>query len=97
MSCGIAEGGVAVPNRSHLRLTTQGSLAELDGFPDRAQQHLVTVWLGQKLHCSCLHCAHRRRHIAVARNKNDRHIYSISSDALLYVETIEARKCNVQY
>jgi hypothetical protein len=41
-----------VPDRSHLRLTTQRSAAALDSLLHRAQQHLIAVWLGQKLHRS---------------------------------------------
>src|SRR5580704_6180592 len=92
-----AERRVTIPQRPYLRLVSKCSLAALDGVPDGAQQHVVPEWLRQELDSSCLHGLDRRRHVAVARDEDNRHVKPIDSDALLQIETIEVRKSNVKY
>src|SRR5713226_7965158 len=75
----------------------QCSLAALDGVPDRAQQHIITEWLRQELHGTRLHGLNRHRHITVSRDEDDWHVNPFDSDALLEIETVKARKRNVQY
>src|ERR1700732_1277591 len=75
----------------------QCSLAPLDGVPDRVQQHVVAEWLGQKFHSARLHGLYRHGHIAVACDEYDWHVNPFDSDALLQIETVKARKRNVQY
>ena len=66
-------------------------------LPDGAQQHVVAEWLRQELDRSRLHGLDRHRHVAVARDEDDRHVSPIDGDALLQVETVEARKRNVKH
>src|SRR5438552_18413488 len=75
----------------------QCSLAALDGVPDRAQQHIITEWLRQELNGTRLHGLNRHGHIAVACDEYDWHVNPFDSDALLQIETVKARKRNVQY
>jgi hypothetical protein len=76
---------------------TNCSLAALDGVPDGAQQHVIAEWLRQELESSPLHGLDRHRHVAVARDEDNRHVNPIGGDALLQIETIETWKRNVKY
>ena len=83
---------VAVAKHPHLRLVTKCGAAALDGVPDCAQQHVVAEWLRQELDRPRLHCPDRHRHVAVPGDEDDRHVDPIGSDALLQIETVEARE-----
>ena len=61
------------------------------------KQHVIVEWLRQELDRSRLHGLDRHRHVAVARDEDDRHVNPIGGDALLQFETIEVRKINVKY
>ena len=92
-----AKRSVAVPECSHLGRQTKRSFAALDGLPDGAQQHVIAKWLRKELHSSRLHRLDSLRHIAVARNEDDRHVRPFDGDLLLQVETVDTRKRNVEY
>src|SRR6266851_6574317 len=88
---------MTIPERTYLRLVTKCSLAALDGVADGAQQHVVAEWLHQELDSSRLHGLDRHRNVAVTRDEDDWHVHPIDSDALLQIETIEARKIDVKH
>ena len=67
------------------------------GCPDSAHQDVIIEWLCQEFDSPRLHGLDRHRHIAVARDEDDRHVRPFAGDALLQVETIEAWKRNVKY
>src|SRR5215207_7742356 len=71
------------------------SAAALNGLPDGALQYVIAERLGQKLHCAGLHRLDRGRHVAVARNEDDRHFRPID-DALLKIDATEIGKCHVE-
>src|SRR2546423_1572684 len=87
---------ITVAQGMYLRLVTKCGAASLNGMPDRPQQHLVVERLRQELGGPRLHSPHRHRDVAVARDKDDRHVSSVG-DELLQIETIKVRKRNVKY
>src|SRR5881396_2323219 len=93
----MGEGRVTLSDCPYLRLAIQGSPAALDGLADGAQQDVVAEWLRQELDSSPLHRLDRHRHVSVACDEDDGHIWTLRRDALLYVEAINTRKPHVEH
>src|SRR5580698_2165590 len=87
---------VPVPEGLHLHLAAECDAAAFEGLPDSSQEHLIAEWLGQKFLRSGFHGADRHRNIAVASNKNDRHLNPFDGHSLLQVKSVEAWEGNVE-
>ena len=86
----------------HAELASQPCRSELcgsdcEGSANGAQQHILAERLGQKLDSARLHGFDAHGHIAMTRDKDDRHFGSFDGDALLQFKTVEARKRYVEY
>jgi hypothetical protein len=79
---------VAMPKRLDLA-------ASIDCLVDSIEQYGIAEGLRQKFNRSRLHRLHRRRHVAVAGDEDDRHFDAIG-ETLLDVETMEIGKSHIE-
>jgi hypothetical protein len=82
--------------RTKLFVTGNNSPTTTNCIPDGIQQGTVGERLGKEFDGACLHRLHRHRYVAVAGDKNDRHITLFNRNAFLQFEAIQAGKRNVQ-
>src|SRR5262249_6227565 len=84
-----AERCMALAQRLQLGLLKERGTTALDRVANSIQQNVVAERLGKELDRSLLHRLDAGRHVAVARNEDDRHVGPIGGHALLQVETVE--------
>src|SRR5258706_3375519 len=72
-------------------------LAALQCVSNSAKQHIVAKWFGQEFDSPGLHRPHGHWYVAVACDEDDRHLASLYGDAILQIQTVEARKTDVEH
>jgi hypothetical protein len=63
---------------------------------DRIEEILMPEWFGKKLKRSRLHGLDRHRNVSVSREKNNRNMYSPSSQFVLKIQAADTGKSHIQ-
>ena len=75
----------------------ESEATSFNGLPDRGQQHAVIKRFRQEFDSPRLHGLDCFRYIAITRNEDDGQICPFNGNPLLQLETVEARKREVEY
>src|SRR5262249_44825494 len=94
----LARAERCMPLAQHLQLhcVMDRKAAALDRITYGIQEGFIAEGLCKELDSSSLHGLDAGRHVAIARDEDDRHLWPIRSDVLLKIETVEVGERKVE-
>src|ERR1700739_2218166 len=90
------ERRIALPHLREVTLVLARLPVAIQCLMNGIQQVLVAEWLGQELHSAGFHSLHGHGDIAVPSDENDRDLDACASQFMLKLQTVDARKPDVQ-
>src|SRR5262245_32548875 len=96
LALAAAERAIAVSQRLCLHLMAQSDLATGERAFYGTQQSILAQWLGQEFDGARFHGPYSHRDIAMASDKDDRHVASIGGDSFLQLKSIEVRETHIE-